>query len=34
MEKIFFFSISGLTPSVKPLRLISTFDPIGMLELS
>jgi len=29
-----FFSISALTPSVKPLGLISTFAPIGMLDLS
>jgi len=29
----FFFSISALTPSVKPLGLISTFAPIGMLDL-
>jgi len=29
----FFFSISDLTPSVKPLGLISTFAPIGMLDL-
>jgi hypothetical protein len=28
-----FFSISALTPSVKPLGLISTFAPIGMLDL-
>jgi hypothetical protein len=28
-----FFSISALTPGVKPLRLISTFAPIGMLDL-
>jgi hypothetical protein len=28
-----FFSISTLTPSVKPLGLISTFAPIGMLDL-
>jgi hypothetical protein len=27
------FSISALTPSVKPLELISTFAPIGMLDL-
>jgi len=27
------FSISALTPSVKPLRPISTFAPIGMLDL-
>jgi hypothetical protein len=30
IEKI--FSISALTPSVKPLGLISTFAPIGMLD--
>jgi hypothetical protein len=29
----FFFSISALTPRVKPLGLISTFAPIGMLDL-
>jgi hypothetical protein len=29
----FFFSISALTPSVKPLGLISTLAPIGMLDL-
>jgi hypothetical protein len=29
----FFFSISALTPSVKPLEPISTFAPIGMLDL-
>jgi hypothetical protein len=29
-----FFSISALTPSVKTLGLISTFVPIGMLDLS
>jgi hypothetical protein len=29
-----FFSISVLTPSVKPLGLISTLAPIGMLDLS
>jgi hypothetical protein len=29
-----FFSISALTPSVKPLGLISTFAAIGMLDLS
>jgi len=29
-----FFSIPVLTPSVKPLGLISTFAPIGMLDLS
>jgi hypothetical protein len=28
------FSISALTPSVKPLGLISIFAPIGMLDLS
>ncbi len=28
-----FFSISALTPSVKPSGLISTFAPIGMLDL-
>jgi hypothetical protein len=28
----FFFSTSALTPSVKPLGLISTFAPIGMLD--
>jgi hypothetical protein len=28
-----FFSISALTPQVKPLGLISTFAPIGMLDL-
>jgi hypothetical protein len=28
-----FFSISALTPSVKPLGPISTFAPIGMLDL-
>jgi hypothetical protein len=27
-----FFSISAWTPSVKPLRLISPFAPIGMLD--
>jgi hypothetical protein len=32
IEKI--FSISALTPSVKPLGLISTFAPIRMLDLS
>jgi hypothetical protein len=31
IEKI--FSSSALTPSVKPLRLISTFAPIGMFDL-
>jgi hypothetical protein len=29
----FFFSISALTASVKPLGLLSTFAPIGMLDL-
>jgi hypothetical protein len=33
IEKIF-FSISALTPSVKPLGLISTFAAKGMLDLS
>ncbi len=28
-----FFSISALTPSVKPVGLISTFAPIRMLDL-
>jgi hypothetical protein len=28
-----FFSMSALTPTVKPLGLISTFAPIGMLDL-
>ncbi len=28
------FSISAMTPSVKPVGLISTFAPIGMLDLS
>jgi hypothetical protein len=28
-----FFSISALPPSVKPLGLISTFAPIGMVDL-
>jgi hypothetical protein len=28
-----FFSISALTPSAKLLGLISTFAPIGMLDL-
>jgi hypothetical protein len=28
------FPISALTPSVKPLGLISTFAPIVMLDLS
>jgi hypothetical protein len=28
------FCISALTPSVKPLGLISTFAPIGMLDIS
>jgi len=32
IEKI--FSISALTLSVKPLQLISTFAPTGMLDLS
>jgi hypothetical protein len=27
------FSISALTPSVKPMGLISTFEPIEMLDL-
>jgi hypothetical protein len=31
IEKFLF--ISALTPSVKPLGLISTFAPIGMLDL-
>jgi len=31
IEKI--FSSSDLTPNVKPLGLISTFAPIGMLDL-
>jgi hypothetical protein len=31
--KRFFFFRSSLTPSVKPLELISTFAPIGMLDL-
>ncbi len=30
---ILFFSISAFTPSVNPLGLISTFAPIGMLDL-
>jgi hypothetical protein len=30
----FFFSISALTPSVRLWRLISTFAPIGMLDLN
>jgi hypothetical protein len=30
----FLKKISALTPSVKPLGLISTFAPIGMLDLS
>jgi hypothetical protein len=34
IEKIYFFSISALTPSVKPFGLISTVAPIGMLDLS
>jgi hypothetical protein len=29
----FLLSISALNPSVKPLGLISTFAPIGMLDL-
>jgi hypothetical protein len=29
-----FFNISALTATVKPLGLISTFAPIGMLDLS
>jgi len=29
-----FFCVSALTPSAKPLGLISTFAPIGMLDLS
>jgi len=29
-----FFSITALTPSVKPLGLISTLASIGMLDLS
>jgi hypothetical protein len=29
----FIFSISAFTPSVKPLGPISTFAPIGMLDL-
>jgi len=29
-----FFCVSALTRSVKPLGLISTFPPIGMLDLS
>jgi hypothetical protein len=32
IEKV--FPISALTHSVKPLRLNSTFAPIGMLDLS
>jgi len=32
--KSFFFCISALTPSAKPLWLISTFASIGMLDLS
>jgi hypothetical protein len=32
IEKI--FSISALTPNIKPLGLISTFAPIRMLDLS
>jgi hypothetical protein len=31
IEKL--FSIPDLTPNVKPLGLISTFAPIGMLDL-
>ncbi len=31
-EEFFFFPLSALTPSVKPLGLISTFAPIGMLD--
>jgi hypothetical protein len=31
IEKV--FSSSALTPSVKPVGLISTFAPIGMLHL-
>jgi hypothetical protein len=30
---LLFSSLSALTPSVKPLGLISTFAPIGMLDL-
>jgi hypothetical protein len=30
---ISFFKISALIPSVQPLGLISTFAPIGMLDL-
>jgi hypothetical protein len=30
----FFTFITALTPGVKPLLLISTFAPIGMLDLS
>jgi len=29
-----FFSILALTPSVKPLGVISTFVPIELLDLS
>jgi hypothetical protein len=29
-----FFSISTLTPSVKPLGVVSTFPQIGMLDLA
>jgi hypothetical protein len=29
----FFIFMSTLTPGVKPLGLISTFAPIGMLDL-
>ncbi len=32
--KQFFKFITALTPGVKPLLLISTFAPIGMLDLS
>jgi hypothetical protein len=31
--KSYFLPISTLTPIVKPLGLISTFAPIGMLDL-
>jgi hypothetical protein len=38
LKRFIFFSISALTPSIKPLGgggvLISTFAPIGMLDLS
>jgi hypothetical protein len=34
IEKDFYFSISTLTPSVKPLGRISTVAPKGMLDLS